>query len=119
MDFPRQEELFPDGPAETLIPLTRLVLEVIYWARQAPEIKPGRKVQGAHSPHPIIMGARLSVDQKISPDAYTDEEILTTVPARKRHGHGTRTLEARDQNILEIEDLTRPRKVPRAGKHSA
>jgi hypothetical protein len=47
-----QEQLFPDGPADTLIPLTRLVLEVIYWARQAPDIKRGRKVKGAHSPTP-------------------------------------------------------------------
>jgi hypothetical protein len=52
VDIVRQGELFPDGTAETLIPLTRLVLELIYWARQAPEIKPGRKVKGAHSPTP-------------------------------------------------------------------
>jgi hypothetical protein len=61
----------------------------------------------------------MNEDHTISPDAYTDEETLNTMPARKRHGHGTLTLEARDHTIMEIEDLNRPRKVPRAGKHPA
>jgi hypothetical protein len=52
VDICRQGELFPDGPADTLIPLTRLVLDVTSWARQAPEIKPGRKVQGTPAPTP-------------------------------------------------------------------
>jgi hypothetical protein len=45
----RQEELFPDGPPETHVPLTRLVLDVTYWAEQAQDIKPGRKVKGVHA----------------------------------------------------------------------
>jgi hypothetical protein len=45
----RQEDLFPDGPPETHVPLTRLVLEVVYWAKQAPDIKPGRKVKGVRA----------------------------------------------------------------------
>jgi hypothetical protein len=49
-----QEELglFPDATADTRIPLTRLVLELIYWAERAPDIKPGRKVKGTPSPTP-------------------------------------------------------------------
>jgi hypothetical protein len=52
LDVFGQRELFPDGTAEILIPLTRLVLELIYWARQAPEIRPGRKTKGQESPTP-------------------------------------------------------------------
>jgi hypothetical protein len=51
-DSCKQGDLFPDGTADTLIPLTRLVLELIYWARQAPDIKPGRKLKEEHSPTP-------------------------------------------------------------------
>ena len=36
-------EKYPGEEARTLLPLTRLVLEVVAWARAAPEIKPGRK----------------------------------------------------------------------------
>ena len=49
----RQQSLFPDGPPETHIPLTRLVLEVTYWGERAPEIKPGRKEKGTQAPTPI------------------------------------------------------------------
>ena len=36
-------EKYPGGEIRTLLPLTRLVLELVAWAREAPEIKPGRK----------------------------------------------------------------------------
>ena len=36
-------ERYPGGEVRTLLPLTRLVLELVAWAREAPEIKPGRK----------------------------------------------------------------------------
>jgi hypothetical protein len=36
-------EKYPGEEARTLLPLTRLVLELVAWAREAPEIKPGRK----------------------------------------------------------------------------
>ena len=36
-------ETYPGGEVRTLLPLTRLVLELVAWAREAPEIKPGRK----------------------------------------------------------------------------
>ena len=36
-------EKYPGGEVRTLLPLTRLVLELVAWAREAPEIKPGRK----------------------------------------------------------------------------
>jgi hypothetical protein len=36
-------ERYPGGEARTLVPLTRLVTELVAWAREAPEIKPGRK----------------------------------------------------------------------------
>ena len=36
-------ERYPGGEARTLLPLTRLVIELVAWAREAPEIKPGRK----------------------------------------------------------------------------
>ena len=120
VDVCRQGELFPDGPADTIIPLTRLVLEVIYWARQAPEIRPGRKGQGAHSPHPSSMGARMSEGPQISPDAYLAEEILCTVaPRKKRHGRRTGTRKARDQTVRQIEDQSSPRKGPGTDPHSA
>ena len=53
-DLCRQKELelFPEGPAEIHIPLTRLVLEVTYWAEQAPDITRGRKVKGTQAPTP-------------------------------------------------------------------
>ena len=35
-------ETYPGGEVRTLLPLTRLVLELVAWAREAPEIKPGR-----------------------------------------------------------------------------
>jgi len=34
---------YPGGEIRTLLPLTRLVIELVAWAREAPEIKPGRK----------------------------------------------------------------------------
>lgn len=36
-------ERYPGGEARTLLPLTRLVIELVAWAREAPEVKPGRK----------------------------------------------------------------------------
>ena len=46
-DFLRQfatvTERYPGGEVRTLLPLTRLVIELVAWAREAPEIKPGRK----------------------------------------------------------------------------
>ena len=36
-------ERYPGGEIRTLLPLTRLVIELVAWAREAPEIKPGRK----------------------------------------------------------------------------
>jgi hypothetical protein len=36
-------ERYPGGEARTLVPLTRLVIELVAWAREAPEIKPGRR----------------------------------------------------------------------------
>ena len=36
-------ERYPGGEARTLLPLTRLVIELVAWAREAPEIRPGRK----------------------------------------------------------------------------
>ena len=36
-------ERYPGGETRTLVPLTRLVIELVAWARAAPEIKPGRK----------------------------------------------------------------------------
>jgi hypothetical protein len=36
-------ERYPGGEVRTLLPLTRLVIELVAWAREAPEINPGRK----------------------------------------------------------------------------
>ena len=36
-------ERYPGGEVRTALPLTRLVTELVAWAREAPEIKPGRK----------------------------------------------------------------------------
>ena len=36
-------ETYPGGEVRTLLPLTRLVVELVAWAREAPEIKPGRQ----------------------------------------------------------------------------
>jgi hypothetical protein len=36
-------ERYPGGQVRTLLPLTRLVIELVAWAREAPEIKPGPK----------------------------------------------------------------------------
>ena len=41
--FARVTERYPGGETRTLLPLTRLVIELVAWAREAPEIKPGRK----------------------------------------------------------------------------
>jgi hypothetical protein len=43
MQFATVTERYPGGEVRTLLPLTRLVIELVAWARQAPEIKPGRK----------------------------------------------------------------------------
>jgi hypothetical protein len=61
----------------------------------------------------------MSENHNISPNEYTDEEILDKVHALKRHGHGTLTLAACDHKITEIEELNRHRKVSRAGTHAA
>lgn len=47
-----KRELFPDGTTETLIPLTRLVLTLVYWALRAPMFKPGRKPRASHASIP-------------------------------------------------------------------
>ena len=36
-------ERYPGSDFKTLLPLTRLVIELVAWAREAPEIKPGPK----------------------------------------------------------------------------
>jgi hypothetical protein len=36
-------ERFPGEETRTLVPLTRLVLQLVAWAKEAPEIRPGRK----------------------------------------------------------------------------
>jgi hypothetical protein len=41
--FATVTERYPGGELRTLLPITRLVLELLAWAREAPEIKPGRK----------------------------------------------------------------------------
>ena len=41
--FATVTERYPGSDFKTLLPLTRLVLELVAWAREAPEIKPGRK----------------------------------------------------------------------------
>jgi hypothetical protein len=43
MQFRTLTETYPGGEVRTLLPLTRLVIELVAWAREAPEIKPGRK----------------------------------------------------------------------------
>jgi hypothetical protein len=43
MQFATVTERYPGGEVRTLLPLTRLVIELVAWAREAPEIKPGRK----------------------------------------------------------------------------
>jgi hypothetical protein len=43
MELETITEKYPGGAVRTLLPLTRLVLELVAWAREAPEIKPGRK----------------------------------------------------------------------------
>jgi hypothetical protein len=41
--FATVTERYPGDEGRTLLPLTRLVIELVAWAREAPEIKPGRK----------------------------------------------------------------------------
>ena len=41
--FATVTERYPGGETRTLLPLTRLVIELVAWAREAPEVKPGRK----------------------------------------------------------------------------
>jgi hypothetical protein len=41
--FATVTERYPGDEVRTLLPLTRLVIELVAWAREAPEIKPGRK----------------------------------------------------------------------------
>jgi hypothetical protein len=41
--FATVTERYPGDELRTLLPLTRLVIELVAWAREAPEIKPGRK----------------------------------------------------------------------------
>ena len=41
--FATVTERYPGGDLRTLLPITRLVTELVAWAREAPEIKPGRK----------------------------------------------------------------------------
>jgi hypothetical protein len=41
--FASVTERYPGGEVRTLLPLTRLVIELVVWAREAPEIKPGRQ----------------------------------------------------------------------------
>jgi hypothetical protein len=36
-------ERYPGSDFKTVLPLTRLVIELVVWAREAPEIKPGPK----------------------------------------------------------------------------
>jgi hypothetical protein len=43
MELAAVTERYPGGETRTLLPLTRLVIELVAWAREAPEIKPGRK----------------------------------------------------------------------------
>jgi hypothetical protein len=43
-------EVFADGTSQPLVPLTRIALELMYWVRKAPEIKPGRRTRGQQSP---------------------------------------------------------------------
>src|ERR1700730_15688402 len=43
MELETITEKYPGGGVRTLLPLTRLVLELVAWAREAHEIKPGRK----------------------------------------------------------------------------
>jgi hypothetical protein len=45
-------ERFADGATVVEIPLTRLVLELVYWAQQAPVIRPGRRTKAHQSPTP-------------------------------------------------------------------
>jgi hypothetical protein len=40
--FATVTERYPGDETRTLVPLTRLVIELVAWARAAPEIKPGR-----------------------------------------------------------------------------
>jgi hypothetical protein len=40
-DFFMLAEKYPGDKTRTLLPLTRLALELVAWAREAPEIKPG------------------------------------------------------------------------------
>ena len=41
--FATVTERYPGSDFKTLLPITRLVLELVAWAREAPEIKPGPK----------------------------------------------------------------------------
>ena len=43
MQFAMAVERYPGGEIRTALPLIRLVTELVAWAREAPEIKPGRK----------------------------------------------------------------------------
>ncbi len=49
------QERLADGTTVVDLPLTRLVLELVYWARQAPEIRPGRKTRQQPSPSPSMV----------------------------------------------------------------
>ena len=41
--FTAVTERYPGGETRTLVPLTRLVIELVAWSRAAPDINPGRK----------------------------------------------------------------------------
>jgi hypothetical protein len=41
--FATVTERYPGGETRTLVPITRVVIELVAWARVAPEIKPGRQ----------------------------------------------------------------------------
>jgi hypothetical protein len=43
MELETITETYPGGEVRTLLPLTRLIVELVAWAREAPEIKPGRQ----------------------------------------------------------------------------
>lgn len=44
-DFLGMREVLPDGGARVLVPLTRIALELTYWALQAPQVPPGRRAR--------------------------------------------------------------------------
>lgn len=61
----------------------------------------------------------MSEAHKMSPDEYTDEEMLETVHARTRHGYGAVRIDVHAHTMTEREERIRQRKVPRVGTHSA